>query len=78
MVSFLVVIFLDLDISLSKGKFNTHIARICNNVSDFNDRNLVIKKNKLHHGYRFHKLLKPFTKYYYRYNDLVINTILHA
>jgi len=36
--------FLDLDISLSQGKFNTRIARICNNVSDFNDRNLVIKK----------------------------------
>ena len=43
---------------------------ICNNVSDFNNRNLVIIE-LLYQGYHFHKLLKTFTKFYYRYKDLV-------
>ena len=39
-----------------------------NNVSDINESNLV---KLLHQGYRFHKLLKPFTKLYDKYKDIV-------
>ena len=55
-------------------------AHICNNVSDFNDRNLVITGKPLHQGRCFHKLLlKTFTIFFYCYKDLVyMNTILHA
>ena len=52
---------------------------VCNNVSDLKDRNLVVTEKLLHQGYRFHKLLKTFTKFYYRYIQIFyINTILHA
>ena len=54
----------------SVNSFCTYIC-ISNNVSDFNGRNLVIKDKLLHQGYRFHKLLKTFTKLYCRYLDLV-------
>jgi hypothetical protein len=40
-------------------------ARIYNNLSDFDDRNFVITDTLLHQGYRFHKLLKNFTQFYY-------------
>ena len=42
---------------------------ICNNVSDFIYRDLVITDTLLHKRYRFHKL--RVTKLYYRYKDLV-------
>jgi hypothetical protein len=47
-------------------------ARICNNMSYFNDRDLVITEKLLLQGYHFHILLKTFTKFYYRYaRDLI-------
>ena len=46
-------------------------ARVCNNVSDFNERNLFITDKLLHQGFRYHKLVKTFTKFYYRYRDLI-------
>jgi hypothetical protein len=65
--------FLDGDIPLTTSK-DVYIlveARICSNVSDFNDRNLVITYFFLHWWYRFLKLLKTVTKCYYRCKDLV-------
>ena len=44
---------------------------MCNNVGDFNERNLFISGKLLHQGFRYHKLVKTFTKFYYRYKDLV-------
>ena len=55
----------------SVNSFCTYIC-ISNNVSDFNGRNLVIKDKLLHQGYRFHKLLKTFTKLYYHYASCII------
>ena len=58
----------------SYGFYISHLVRfprICNNVLDINDRNLIITEKLLHQGYHFHKLLKTFTKLYYRYTDLV-------
>ena len=36
-------------------------ARICNNVSEFKERNLYITDKLLHQGFRYHKLVKTFT-----------------
>ena len=68
--------FLDGDVPLapSYGVYISQLvrfARVCNNVNDFNERNLVITEKLLHQGFRFHKLVKTFTKFYYRYRDLV-------
>ena len=41
-------------------------ARACSSVEDFNIRNLTITEKLLHQGYRFHKLRKSFSKFYYR------------
>jgi hypothetical protein len=57
----------------SYGLYISHLVRfprICNNVFDINDRNLIITEKLLHQGYHFHQLLKTFTKLYYRYADL--------
>ena len=64
----------DIPLAPSYGVYISQLvryARICNNVSDFNERNAVITEKLLHQGYRFHKLLKTFTKFYHRYKDLV-------
>lgn len=68
--------FLDGDVPLapSYGVYISQLvrfARVCNNVSDFNERNLFISGKLLHQGFRYHKLVKTFTKFYYRYEDLV-------
>ena len=47
-------------------------ARACSNVRDFNERNLYITNKLLHQGYRYFKLRKYFTKFYYRNSDLVL------
>ena len=46
-------------------------ARVCSDVSDFNDRNLCLTEKLLHQGFRYHKLIKTFSKFYYRYIDLL-------
>jgi hypothetical protein len=62
--------FLDGDFPLALS-YSVYISQlvgftgICDNVSDFNESNLVIKEKLLHQGYCFHKLLKTFTKFYY-------------
>ena len=40
-------------------------------VSDFNERNLCLTEKLLHRGYRCHKLHKTFSKFYYRYTELL-------
>ena len=69
--------FLDGDVPLapSYGIYISQLvrfARVCNNVSDFNERNLFITGKLLHQGFRYHKLVKTFTKFYYRYKDLIL------
>ena len=64
--------FLDGDIPTapSYGVYISQLVRftrICSSVSDFNERNLFITEKLLHQGYHYHKLLKAFTKFYYRY-----------
>ena len=46
-------------------------ARICSNVEDFNIRNKSITKKLLQQGFRFHKLLATFRKFYNKYEHLV-------
>ena len=46
-------------------------ARLCNNVLDFNERNLCITEKLLHQGFRYHKLVKTSTKFYDRHKDII-------
>ena len=46
-------------------------ARACTSVEDFNARNLVITEKLLKQGYRYVKLRKTFSKFYYRNRPLV-------
>ena len=47
-------------------------ARVCSNVDDFNNRNLVLTAKLLKHGYRYHKIRKAFSKFYFRYSELIV------
>ena len=40
-------------------------ARVCSHVDDFNNRNKCLTYNLLKQGYRYHKLHKAFSKFYY-------------
>ena len=69
--------FLDGDVPLapSYGVYISQLvryARVCCDVFDFNERNLCITGKLLNQGYRYHKLLKTFTKFFHRYKDLVL------
>ena len=46
-------------------------ARACSSVEDFNDRNRVITEKLLKQGYRYDKLRKTFSKFYYRNLTLI-------
>ena len=46
-------------------------ARACSSVNDFNDRNIVLTEKLLKQGYRFDKLRKTFSKFYYRNLPLI-------
>ena len=46
-------------------------SRACSSLKDFNERNLFITKKLLQQGYRYSKLRKSFTKFYYRNSDLI-------
>ena len=46
-------------------------ARVCSDVSNFNERNRCITEKLLHQGYRYHKLLKSFTKFFHRYKEII-------
>ena len=43
-------------------------ARVCSNVDDFNNRNLFLTAKLLKQGYRYHKIRKAFSKFYYRHS----------
>ena len=46
-------------------------ARACSLVEDFNERNLYITSKLLQQGYRYYKLRKCFSKFFYRNPELV-------
>ena len=49
-------------------------ARVSSHVADFNTRNKLLTQKLLKQGYRYHKLLQTFSKFYRRYydhNDLI-------
>ena len=49
-------------------------ARVCSNVDDFNNRNLILTVKLLKQGYRYHKTrkLKIFSKFYIRHSELIV------
>ena len=47
-------------------------ARVCSNVSDFNNRNQFLTAKLLKQGYRYHKLRKAFSKFYQRHSELTV------
>ena len=46
-------------------------ARVCNHVADLNARNKCLTAKLLQQGYRYHKLRKPFSKFYRRHYELI-------
>ena len=70
--------FLDGDVprSPSYGVYISQLirfARVCSNVEDFNNRNLILTAKLLKQGYRYHKIRKAFTIFYHRYSELIFN-----
>ena len=68
--------FLDGDVprSTSYGVYISQLirfARASSYVADFNSRNKLLTQKLLKQGYRYHKLRKPFSKFYRRYYDLI-------
>ena len=51
---------------------------VFNNVLDLSERNLCITEKLLHQGFRYHKLVKTFTKFYHRYKEIIVNITQHA
>ena len=47
-------------------------ARACTDILDFHSRNLQITKKLLGQGFRFHKLVKTFWKFYKNYSQLLL------
>ena len=47
------------------------LARDCNHVTDFNDRNKCLTAKLLQQGYRYHKLRKTFSRFYRRHYELI-------
>ena len=69
--------FLDGDVprSPSYGVYFSQLirfARVCSNVDDFNNRNLFLTAKLLKQGYRYHKIRKAFSKFYYRHSELIV------
>ena len=60
--------------STSNGVYISQLSqcpRIPGHVSDFNARNKILIAKLLHQGFRYHKLRKPFSKFYRRHYELV-------
>ena len=62
--------FLDRDVPRSPcyGVYISQLirfARVCSSVVDFNNRNLFLTAKLLKQGYRYHKIRKAFSKFYY-------------
>ena len=73
--------FLDGDVprSTSYGVYISQLirfARASSYVADFNTRNKLLTQKLLKQGYRYHKLRKTFSKFYRRYYDLILNSML--
>ena len=69
--------FLDGDVpcSPSYGVYISQLirfARVCSNVDDFTNRNLILTAKLLKQGYRYHKIRKLFSKFYNRHSELII------
>ena len=69
--------FLDGDVprSPSYGVYISQLirfARVCSGVDDFNNRNLFLTSKLLKQGYRYHKILKAFSKFYHRHSELIV------
>ena len=69
--------FLDRDVpcSSSNGVYNSQLIRfaiVCSNVDDLNNRNLFLAAKLLKQGYRYHKIRKAFSKFYYRHSELIV------
>ena len=47
-------------------------ARVCSNVDDFNNRNLILTVKLLKQGFRYHKIRKAFSKFYHRHSELIV------
>ena len=45
---------------------------MCSNVDDFNNINLLLAVKSLKQGYRYHKIRKAFSKFYYRHSELIV------
>ena len=69
--------FLDTDVprSHSYGVYISQLirfARVCSNVDDFNNRNLLLTAKSLKQGYRYHKIRKAFSKFFHRHSELIV------
>ena len=69
--------FLDGDVprSPSYGVYISQLirfARVCSNVDNFNNRNLFLTAELLKQGYRYHKIRKAFSKFYYRHSEIIV------
>ena len=69
--------FLDGDVprSSSYGVYISQLirfARVCFNVDDFNNRNLLLTAKLLKQGYIYHKIRKEFSKFYHRHSELIV------
>ena len=47
-------------------------ARVCSNVDDFTNRNLLLTAKLLKQGYRYHKIRKAFSKFYHRHSEFIV------
>ena len=46
-------------------------VRVYSNVDGFNNRNIFSTSKLLKQGYRYHKLRKAFSKFYYSHSELI-------
>ena len=70
--------FLDGDFprSISYGVYISQLilfARVSSHVDDFNTRNKVLTAKFLRRGYRYHKLRKAFSKFYWWHFDIIVS-----
>ena len=49
----------------------TRFARVCSHVDDFNNRNKFLSSKLLKQGYRYHRLCKEFSKFYYQHSEFI-------
>ena len=46
--------------------------RVCSNVDDFNNKNLILTAKLLKQGFRYHKIRKALSKFYHRHSELIV------